>query len=114
VIAFCREAEVSPLRYYKAKRYALHSFKAETGWRILLLTNAEASDWSETLRGFYESVFVPLIIRNPLVTPGAPIVSTTFEEAADVMLRAAGATISSPSAIAASGASAAASAATAT
>lgn len=84
---------MSPLHYFRAKRYALHAFKAETGWRVILLTNTEAPDWSETLRGFYESVFVPLVIRNPLVTPGEPIVSEAFENATDTMLRAAGASI---------------------
>jgi len=55
------------------------------------MTNKDCPDCSRVLAGVYASIFVPLIMRNPLVDPSEPIALPRFDANVDAMLRSVGA-----------------------
>ena len=86
-------ADVSVIR---TTDYALHQYRPVTGWRFVLMTNKGCPDCSRVLAGVYASIFVPLIMRNPLVNPSEPISLPRFDANIDGMLRSVGADLGTP------------------
>lgn len=74
-------------RAFRTRAYKLHFFESPTGIRLVLNTSPDAGDLQDVLAYIYETLYVGLVARNPLYTPGQPFQSEAFSAGLAAYLR---------------------------
>lgn len=76
-------------KFFITDVYALHYFETPTGYRFVLTTGADFGDVdvSHHLSEIYATIFVQLVLKNPLYVVGQPIEISTFATRLDEYVR---------------------------
>ena len=63
--------------------YVLHHLETPTGYKFALLADAQAGDLRGPLWTLYADIFTCYALKNPMYTPGTPILNVGFSSAVD-------------------------------
>ena len=64
-------------------QYKMHFYQTATGYMFVLLTSANTPNLREKLRQFFQQIFLPYVVMNPLYELNTPIKITAFDNAVD-------------------------------
>ena len=64
-------------------QYKMHFYQTATGYMFVLLTSANCPNLREKLRQFFQQVFLPYVVMNPLYELNTPIKIAAFDNAVD-------------------------------
>lgn len=79
----------SVFQSFRTNTYKLHYLETPSGVQLALTTDPGAPDMRDALRHVYGSLYVELVTKSPLHTPGRPFVSDPFVVAVKRYLAAA-------------------------
>nr|NP_001002742.1 trafficking protein particle complex subunit 1 [Danio rerio]AAH76411.1 Trafficking protein particle complex 1 [Danio rerio] len=73
---------------FQTNRYKLHYYETPTGIRLVMNTDLSAPNCRETLQQIYSTLYVDLIVKNPLCVLGESLQSELFNSKLDSFIRA--------------------------
>lgn len=73
---------------FQTSRYKLHYYETPTGIRLVMNTDLSVPNCRETLQQIYSTLYVDLIVRNPLCVLGESLQSELFNSKLDSFIRA--------------------------
>ncbi|GBG29519.1 Trafficking protein particle complex subunit 1 [Hondaea fermentalgiana] len=75
---------------FSTNKFTLHQYETASGLRFVLNTDKCNSqickNIQETLRSTYADLYVHMVVRNPMFTPGEPIENPSFRKKLDAMM----------------------------
>ncbi|NP_001002742.2 trafficking protein particle complex subunit 1 isoform 1 [Danio rerio] len=73
---------------FQTSRYKLHYYETPTGIRLVMNTDLSVPNCRETLQQIYSTLYVDLIVKNPLCVLGESLQSELFNSKLDSFIRA--------------------------
>ncbi|MBN3306938.1 TPPC1 protein, partial [Amia calva] len=73
---------------FQTSRYKLHYYETPTGVKVVMNTDLGVPNCRDILHQIYSTLFVELVVRNPLCDPSAPLQSELFSSRLDAFIRA--------------------------
>jgi hypothetical protein len=68
---------------YATDTYVLHHLETPTGYKFALAADAHAGDLRGPLWTLYSDIFTCYALKNPMYTPGTPILNVGFSNAVE-------------------------------
>jgi len=88
---FCRKMSLQPdsatFKSLKTNKYQLHLWQSSTGIKFILNTSTDVGPCCDTLAALYHGIFVPTVVKNPLVPLTDPIVSELWASRLDQFVK---------------------------
>ncbi|KAI7842439.1 hypothetical protein COHA_004078 [Chlorella ohadii] len=75
---------------FRTSAYKLHFLESPSGLKFVLTTDPSVGSLAEALQYIYASLFVELVAKNPLYTPGEPFLFEPFSAALNKYMRTLG------------------------
>jgi hypothetical protein len=63
---------------FSTNAYKLHFYETPSGIKLILTTSPNVGDMSKNLEHIYRALFVDLVMKNPLYTPGEQFLFEPF------------------------------------
>lgn len=76
------------MKVLRTNKYALHHFETNTGLKFVVTSDLETAPLSQELKDIYSNIYVPLIVKNPLINPRETIVCENFKSRMTEVLKA--------------------------
>jgi len=71
----------------QTNKYQLHLWESPTGIRFILNTSVDVGPCCDTLAALYHGIFVPTVVKNPLVPLTEPIISDLWTNRLDGFIK---------------------------
>jgi trafficking protein particle complex subunit 1 len=72
---------------FATNNYRLHFLEVPSGLKLILTTAPQFADCQQVLQYIYDSLYVELVMKNPLYTPGLPFQNELFTQGLQKYLR---------------------------
>jgi trafficking protein particle complex subunit 1 len=85
-----RIGENCAFRSFQTDAYKLHYLESPSGLKFVLTTDPGVGNLHEHLEYIYSNLFVELVVKNPVYTPGEAFLFETFSAALNKHMRSIG------------------------